>query len=377
MEYVGVLAVLLQLVLCHSLALSVPGSRTRVSTDCRGFLHGGSSLILLDRVFTSNMVLQHDRPCIRGISVGIVTVSVVGLEHAAVEAVPEKGCRFLACLPARPTPSVTPVDVVLKARSSDESRGRNRSSVVLLRNVLFGDVYFCFGQSNMGWPLDAQARSEGEARSSRFPWRGELLQSLRQVAFTLRVFHRELGWMHPQEPDLLAKFSATCWFFGVELQRRLRDRNNSVAVPPPVGLLHAALPGVPLVAFLDPKRIRECPEPSCQSLHPGPEAESPASGLWGEARDAPRPCPASRAVSLRDASQPARCRVVPGGVRRAEQLRVSLPAPQSALTAAAVVGPTALLPVHRHCWGPPRVWVHDGLCKAPAAAAVAGWWRRG
>lgn len=110
---------------------------------------------------------------------------------------------------------------------------------ISLQNVMIGEVWVCSGQSNMempmtGWPNTPIFKSESTIKeASNYP-NIRLFNLQKKIAETPQsdcVGH----WVN-SSPESVAKFSATGYFFGLELYKRLNI---------PVGLIMTAWGGTP------------------------------------------------------------------------------------------------------------------------------------
>ncbi|NHK26394.1 hypothetical protein FF098_000570 [Parvularcula flava] len=102
---------------------------------------------------------------------------------------------------------------------------------VTVRNVEFGDVWLCSGQSNMVWPVQSSATRDKEYSAAE-----ETNIRIMQIDLDPRGSESSIvpvgkPWSVPDERSL-ASFSASCWAFGKYL-----DQN----VDGPIGLVQAAL----------------------------------------------------------------------------------------------------------------------------------------
>ncbi len=108
------------------------------------------------------------------------------------------------------------------------------SELVVLKNVMIGEVWVCSGQSNMEWSADSKIiNTEEEVKNANYP--------------NIRLFHiKKLGsettqdncfakW-EPCTPETMHSFSAIGYFFGRDLQQELNV---------PIGIIEAAWGGTP------------------------------------------------------------------------------------------------------------------------------------
>ena len=207
----------------------------------------------LDEAFQSNMVLQHTLPCVAGVSTSPVTLQMGPFNVRAQHT----GCRFVACLPPQ-RPSDLEADLTLRSAHGAEAT---------LHRVVFGDVYYCVGQSNMLYPLEHNDPSYYKT-FSHFAYRPQLERELALRppiwVYTKRQWRRATA--RPRAVQSLGKFPAPCWFFGLNLAQALQDWK---ARPWPVGLLADGQVGAPLVSFMPVASVAKCPKPQCTSMVPG------------------------------------------------------------------------------------------------------------
>ena len=221
------------------------------------FFNASCGELRLDKVFTPGVVLQHDKPCVSGsANTGVVVVH----GGTAVAGQPGPGeCRFTVCLPPQPPTSDPQTVLVLGAR-------RNKTLV----NVWFGDVFYCFGQSNMRHPLADQGASPFDQQ--KFLFKARLAQLLRDLGDPLIRLHNgeAVLWVETRTQDVarMRGFSAPCFFMGVHLYNATNSR-----IARPLGLVTRSVVGTPIVSFLSPKfyalSTTRCPRPRCQTAIPG------------------------------------------------------------------------------------------------------------
>ena len=108
------------------------------------------------------------------------------------------------------------------------------NEVVVLNNVMIGEVWICSGQSNMEWSADSKINNgEEEVKNATHP--------------NIRFFHvKKLGSETPQNncfarwetctPETMHSFSAVGYFFGRNLQQNLNV---------PIGIIEVAWGGTP------------------------------------------------------------------------------------------------------------------------------------
>jgi sialate O-acetylesterase len=189
-------------------------------------------------LFGSGMVLQCEREgalwgtAPPGASVGLAFTGP-GDMHVARVRVQKPDGRWIAEVPALPAGGPWTVKLDAGEHGSAE-----------LRDVWFGDVWICSGQSNMEWPLAESANAESEIAAATQP-RVRLFQVEKRVSAAPQAACA--GKWTVCDPQSAASFSAVGYHFGSALARDLER---------PIGLIQAAWGGTPaeawtMRAFLD------------------------------------------------------------------------------------------------------------------------------
>jgi sialate O-acetylesterase len=94
---------------------------------------------------------------------------------------------------------------------------------VLLKNVLFGDVWICGGQSNMNFELHKAFEWDRESKIvESFEHLRVTCVSERNSSIALNDLDHDplIAWSMPSQVSL-HNFSAVCWYFGKELSTRI------------------------------------------------------------------------------------------------------------------------------------------------------------
>lgn len=130
---------------------------------------------------------------------------------------------------------------------------QTRDTNLVLKDILIGDVWLCSGQSNMemplnGWPpTDTIVNSANEIAAANYPMirlftvdRNTSTQPLDSCGGNWKVC----------TPETVASFSATAYFFGRELHRKLGI---------PVGLIHSSWGGTPAEAWTSKAFLKDFP----------------------------------------------------------------------------------------------------------------------
>ena len=161
--------------------------------------------VAVAKIFANNMVLQ------RGMKVPVwgkaapgELVTVTFLEQKVAVKADEKGNWSLKLNELK---EGGPYEMTVEGKNT-----------VKFTNVLVGEVWVCSGQSNMAWTMSQLDKSGKITESAKFP--------------KLRL---NGGTWQECTPDSAIKFSATAYYFGVDLQKALGDV--------PVGLINRSVGG--------------------------------------------------------------------------------------------------------------------------------------
>jgi sialate O-acetylesterase len=117
----------------------------------------------------------------------------------------------------------------------------------LVRDVLVGDVWLCTGQSNMGFWLRDATDGKREVAEAQHPT--IRLMQVAQHASLEPAADVKAQW-EPCSPKSVETFSAVSYFFGRELQRKLKM---------PIGLLRSSLGGTPAESWTRLAALRTLP----------------------------------------------------------------------------------------------------------------------
>eukprot|EP00940_MAST-03C_sp_MAST-3C-sp2_P000818 g818.t1 len=153
---------------------------------------------------------------------------------------------------------------------------RGSKSNATIESVIFGDIWYCGGQSNMALPLlHTMSRNQSVASIESGLYAGVRL-------------HGIAGNMNPDQPWITAKdaskdcmsspndcalfkYSSTCWYFAESLIDKLGGSLRNV------GLIHTAFGGSTIEQWLDNETIAECRNTTLDS----------SNGMWHEHRVMP------------------------------------------------------------------------------------------
>ena len=184
---------------------------------------------LLADIFQDHAVLQRDRPIPVFGSASPGDELTVTLGSHTVRGTADANGTWRVTLPAQPAGGPYTLTVASAA-------GATRT----ITDVMMGDVWLCSGQSNMEWPVSRSLNAAGEiARSAND--RIRLLSIAHDYDAAPRDhFGTPVTWK-TADPDSVASFSATCYYFARELQK---------SVPVPMGLIHASWGGSNIEAWM-------------------------------------------------------------------------------------------------------------------------------
>ncbi|NXM51464.1 SIAE acetylesterase, partial [Gymnorhina tibicen] len=142
---------------------------------------------------------------------------------------------------------------------------------VTLRDIYFGDVWLCSGQSNMAMTVLQVANASRElAMASRYPYVRIFAAAPARSDVELEDLERvNLPWSIPTAENLghgnFTYFSAVCWLLGRSLYEALGS---------PIGLVEVAWGGTPIEAWSSRRALQACGLPEDTGR------EGPESSLW-------------------------------------------------------------------------------------------------
>ena len=184
------------------------------------------------------MVLQRDTETkIWGWAAAEETVELM-FQDRTYQAQADGQGHWAITLPAQPAGG--PYEMALQASNS-----------ITLRNILFGDVWVCSGQSNMELPMERvkEKYEEAIARANNTQIRQFLVPD--RYNFKQPQEDVESGVWQPATPQHILEFSAVAYFFASELYETYQV---------PIGLINTALGGSPVEAWLSEEALADFPE---------------------------------------------------------------------------------------------------------------------
>ena len=237
------------------------GKPPTVWTPCNA-----SAGICFSRNLGSNMVLQQApaKACLFGmLGAGgtSATVKISTSQDVAAEVTARVAAdgRWKACLP--------PQQAGGEFRITATCTGcAHPNAAVTIENVVFGDVYYCSGQSNMALPL-VHTYSRNETRDAILAGKYANIRiqglagnmnadqewaTLKQALVARSCKGTNCKQGTDSDSSSLMSFSATCFYFGQELSGLLG------AKAPPIGLVHTAWGGSTIEQWLTNSTIDTC-----------------------------------------------------------------------------------------------------------------------
>ena len=192
---------------------------------------------LLHPLFSDNAVLQRDRsvPVWGWMAPGArVEVQLDNTKQTAI-----------AGNDGRWTVSLAPHAAGGPHSLSVSANGRSLSR----KNLLFGDIWLCSGQSNMAYDLHGAQNPDAEIAAANYP-EIRLLQVPGEVRNTPQDTFKGATWQ-VCSPQTVGTFSAVGYFFGRDLYRKLKV---------PIGLIDSSWSGTPGEAWVSAPALGTLPD---------------------------------------------------------------------------------------------------------------------
>lgn len=126
----------------------------------------------------------------------------------------------------------------------------SESSISSLKDVLFGDIWLCGGQSNMLFTTSQIFNAtEEKALSSKYPHVRPFMTALNMSKTELiDLIQVEIPWSVPNA-SVLADFSAVCWLFGRYMYDKLKY---------PIGLVESSWGGTAVETWSSSRALKQC-----------------------------------------------------------------------------------------------------------------------
>jgi sialate O-acetylesterase len=201
-----------------------------------------SGQLRLHAIFDSDMVLQRGKPItIWGWAAPGAAVAVqLGSDKADAQADGDKG-RWQVTFPAREA-SAEPQTLTVTSAAEKVEMG----------NIVVGDVWVMYGQSNMAFPLAKVTHHDTESAQANLPTlrlfsiktneQADLQENIRPEAIAT-------GWV-VSTPETALEFSAIGYVFGAQLQRSLGI---------PIGVIASARGGASMEGLVPFRKFHETP----------------------------------------------------------------------------------------------------------------------
>lgn len=199
-------------------------------TQALPVLAAEASSLQLDSLFQDHMVLPRQGAVVSGRAAARDAVTVSGFGGTWKTTADASG-RFSVTLPSLPA-----------GRTDTLAVSTGRGQRVALGDVVTGDVFLCSGQSNMQLTVNRALNADTVIGTSSNPDLRMATVAVDPSPAPRERLAKPTAWQ-AASPQTVGDWSATCYFFGRDLQRKLRQ---------PVGLVHASLGGSNLTAWLSP-----------------------------------------------------------------------------------------------------------------------------
>ncbi len=194
--------------------------------------------IRLPRLISDGVVLQRDTKVkLWGWASPGETVTLT-LRDQKFRTKADKSGNWLILLP--PQKAGGPYEMVFK--------GKN---VITLKNILFGDVWICAGQSNMVIPMErVKEKYPDEIEKADYP---EIRNFFIPTLTNMENPDADLpsgNWITANPKDVL-RFSAVAWFFA----KRIYEKYHV-----PIGIINSSVGGTPIQAWISEQGYKEFPQ---------------------------------------------------------------------------------------------------------------------
>jgi sialate O-acetylesterase len=193
----------------------------------------------LPSFFSNNMVLQQNEMVnIWGTDKPNSSITISGSWGKEVKTESNKNGKWRAKI------------ATLKADNKLYSIKIKGTSEILIKNVVFGEVWFCAGQSNMEMPVKGYPRSPIKGSNEAMLYgTNKFIRSFhvnRNAVETPQQDTKEGQWLE-STPLSIKDFSATAYFFARELNKVLNV---------PIGIINSSWGGAAAEAFVDNETLR-------------------------------------------------------------------------------------------------------------------------
>ncbi|MCC9063543.1 sialate O-acetylesterase [Flavobacterium piscisymbiosum] len=194
--------------------------------------------IKLPRLISDGMVLQRDTKVkIWGWASAKEKIELT-FDNKTYKAITNAEGKWLVVLPSQKAGG--PYEMTLKA-----------SNTIVLKNILFGDVWICSGQSNMELPMGRLKDKYKEviAKSENANIRQFLVPD--QYYFANEKEDFTAGEWISANPVSVLQFSGVAYFFALEIYEKYKI---------PIGLINSALGGSPAESWISEENVKKFPD---------------------------------------------------------------------------------------------------------------------
>lgn len=137
-------------------------------------------------------------------------------------------------------------------------------SQISIKNITFGDVWLCGGQSNMEWFVEAAKNGAQEVKQANYP-NIRLFEVPHKIAKSPAQDIEPTNW-HTCTSQTVSQFSAVGYFFGREVHQELKI---------PIGLLSDNFGGTVIETWMSPDAFTDMPVYQKQIAQLSQKKESP------------------------------------------------------------------------------------------------------
>lgn len=302
--------------------------------------------LALPEIFSDNLVMQRDRkvPVFGTADPGEkITVSVAGRNFSGVA---DDAGNF--SVEIGPFTAGGPYEMTVAGNKS-----------ITIRNLLFGEVWLCGGQSNMEWQVQRSTTAKEAMASADYP-EIRLFQVIKATAATPQKSF-EAKWS-VCSPETVGSFSAVGYFFGRELYTSLKI---------PIGLISSNWGGTRIEPWTPPAGFRAVP--GLESYADEAESRVPGSASY-------RKITAEVSKNYRDFVAEFEAAAAAGKELPVapEYPRSLLPVNRGSTTALynAMIAPLVPYAIRGAIWYQGEANLADGMLYADKMAALVGGWRK-
>ncbi len=198
--------------------------------------HAQQATPLLAEMFQDHAVLQRDRPLtIWGQATAGETVTLK-LGGQTLTATADAKGQWRVSSPATPAGGPHTLEIVTASGVKQTAR-----------DVMFGDVFLCSGQSNMEWNVQGTIGSQGAIATAKDDAIRMMTVAKTQSLTPSDTFLSPVRWQ-VASPETVPNWSAVCYYYARELKRTINV---------PIGLINASWGGSNIRPWMSEKALRE------------------------------------------------------------------------------------------------------------------------